>query len=617
MSEEKDTLKIDADQAVEALHQVEHGAKSAEHAHKSFAQIMNDDVTKSFLSAHAAYDFFKEGLHEGLEIIKESIKENLENAQAQMTLDVVLKQAGNTSRALRFELKEQADTMETLTGRADDATLKLDVLAASFGVAPDQIERFTAAAIRMGQVTGSAEGAMRAMAKGSETGKVELAKWGIVINDVDKATGDYRDTLEAIEKKFPEVSATIPEHSKTLNEMAKNYKELRIAAAGALLTVYEGWNKLTGVDYAMEIYRKNHEVAIEEKKKELEELDKLDETHEKKKNVIKISPAFVEAQHKIDEEARKKAEEARKKAYAEEVKEDKAHSEMRSKMYEAAVKKQDDKRKEAAEIIKKDRAADDEETERFREFELHKKEEHEAHITNIEKTNYEARERIYAEAAAQKMAIEADITDFGKQMGQQAVALAAGFLKEQLLNNTAYTRAHHDQIIQQITLGKSKLEADKAVADFENKSAQEAEAAMAEKTAAVLADIAVQAGTKALMYGAEAVGFLVSEEYEKAGNAGIAAGLFAAIALASGGTAAAISSNRGMTSQESSQLAASGKAAKDRTTREAQQTAVAGGSGVGTVVNVFHMGITGQTEVEQGRELERIRTEYEDTKTGK
>ncbi len=100
-----------------------------------------------------------------------------------------------------------------------------------------------------------------------------------------------------------------------------------------------------------------------------------------------------------------------------------------------------------------------------------------------------------------------------------------------------------------------------------------------------------------------------------------AAAAYGIAALAAGGTAAVISSNRGMTAQESSQLQSNAdafQAKQDQQARAAAQGAQRGSDAVdGSVqVQVFHLGITGQTEAAQGAELDRIKRQYERTKTG-
>lgn len=624
---EAETFVVDVAQAIKGLTDVGEAAKTAHVHHKNFSDLLKEDFTRSFLTAHAAYDLFKEGLHEGIEMIKEGIAETLQHAQAMQSLDVVLRNVGNTSLSLRHELEEQAKAIEALTGKDDAETIRLAQLAASFGVLPEQIGRFVNASISMSSVVGSAETAMRLLAKSSGEGKEELKKYGIQANDVAHEAGDFRDVLTQVEKQMGNVNDKIPEQVKELNAAKQGWKELKEKMGDVALEIFAwankpGWQVDNPLLRALGLGWEQQKVAkalAEEKTKELLEIiDHAAHHEEQKKRVITVDPKFIEAIAAQREKVEKEEADAAKKrnAFSEKAGKEGIAATMAFYQQQQELKKTQDA--ESAKLIAQDRKGDDEAQKVVDDHTLSQGESANEAKLEQERVFWAKKLAVIESNTAYQKQIEQDGVNFAKQIGQQLLSTATSLIKEQLLADTAYTRAVKANAEEQLRIGKSKAEGDAAVAAFETKSSEEATAALAEKTAAVLADIATQAGVKALMYGAEAIGFLVSEEYEKAANAGIAAGLFGAVAVAAGGSAAAINSNRGMTSSESASLASSNtKASKDSAAREAAQTAQRGGSTTqGSVYNIYHMGITGQTEVEQGRELERIRSEFDDTKTG-
>lgn len=147
--------------------------------------------------------------------------------------------------------------------------------------------------------------------------------------------------------------------------------------------------------------------------------------------------------------------------------------------------------------------------------------------------------------------------------------------------------------------------------------ADERGAAYLKMTADALASIAQQAAVKAVMEGVEAIAALAIGNVPGAALHGAAAAGYAGVAVLAGGTAAVMSSARGMTTDERKQLESARNADKERAAKEKQQAAERKGEVVaGTVVNVYNLGITGATEVEQAKELERIRMKYNDLRTG-
>lgn len=193
----------------------------------------------------------------------------------------------------------------------------------------------------------------------------------------------------------------------------------------------------------------------------------------------------------------------------------------------------------------------------------------------------------------------------------------ANALGQMLTENHRFTAQMNHLAIQRKMAGMDEAEAAETRAAMEKQMSAQRAAAFLKMTADMLTQIAVQAGVKAVWEGAEAVAAAARYDYASAAQHGTAAGLYAGVAIAAGGTAAIISNTRPFTAEEQAQL----DSMQEGTEKEVGSAAGGRGetteeSDAGARVNVYYLGITGQTEMQQAAELERIQREYSNLKTG-
>lgn len=606
MAEDKtvvtDVYQLDTSQAQKSLKDLGNETEATKKKQKGFADFMRGDLEKAFFSAQAQYDLATRAIRFLGTATIEGAANYLQSLTAVTRLDGALAHLGNTSDGLRERLKEQADAIEALTGVDDAHTTELQAMLVQFGVAPQMLERFTDAAYRLAYATGQdATTAARKLARANGEGREEFKAYGINLGDVAEGAAGFGRVLDAVEANFVSLNDQIPKQVRELNTLKKTWEDMKKSmgevALGLLSKVMSSTIAKSDQDAsdaaawakAQRQNREEKEAASGSEHFDLETV-KID-TEKWKKEVARL--AELKAKARLDELNRLEQEQNNKRELIE--KQETAVGAMQMKFIKEGMAQDKLFSDEAARVAqeKADR------------------------ITNIERTNYEARERMYRQSQETMAKIDQETMSFAKSTGQELLSFGIGLLKEQLLANTQYTRAYKEQIIAQMTIGMKKEDADRKRAEVESEWADEANANLAKATAGVLANIAEQAAIKAIMSAAEAVASYASNEYDAAAKYGMAAALYTGVAAAAGGGAALISSNRGMTSSEKQSLADNQKAFEASRRREAKQDAERGSDTVGAQTNVYFLGITGLTEAAQGRELARVRQMYEETKTGK
>lgn len=202
--------------------------------------------------------------------------------------------------------------------------------------------------------------------------------------------------------------------------------------------------------------------------------------------------------------------------------------------------------------------------------------------------------------------------------GQQMLQGFGSYLADQLTSNTKFNQQMFELQVKRETAGMSESEAAKKRADMERQMSEDRAASFLKMTEDMLAQIAVQAGIKAIWEVGEGIAAFASYRYAEGTQHMIAAGIYTGVAVAAGGTAAIIASSRPMTSDERQQL--------DSQKEQNAQTVGSGASGPsgGTaqaaapqqVVNQYIIGIAGMTEQQQGQELSRIQDQFNNQRTG-
>jgi hypothetical protein len=234
------------------------------------------------------------------------------------------------------------------------------------------------------------------------------------------------------------------------------------------------------------------------------------------------------------------------------------------------------------------------------------------------------------------MTIEDELVADWKQAEEGLAQFIGQQLTKMATTNQAYAEAYQKASLErrQADLQEQGIIVD--TAQLKKEAADEEAAATQQMVANAIASIAQQAAVKAVFETAEGLAALGLAALGFAPGA-VSAGQHFAAAAAYGSIAgvgfiasSVLSNNRGFTSEERSSLEnlrSKKKDGKDDTSSTGPETGSSGATskaagtnaadvGPGATVNVYYLGITGLTVEQQGKELERIRRQYSNLKTG-
>lgn len=677
MGTETDVYAIDADVAIDAItklaeaitHTKEATVKEKE-AHEGLADFLQKDLKNAVGTAEAQYDLLKEAAEGVFDVIKEGAQAYLKDQQALNLLGVTLRNAGVTSEYARQAFEKQAEEMERLTGQSKETTYQLDAVLTTLGVAPDQISRFSEAAYGLSQIMGvDVVQAARLMARGNEENKDTLLRLGIVVDDAQFKQKGFGAVMEAVEAKTKGVTDAIPEQVKQINELKADWEEFTKAlgkAAVEFATTGDGvnllsqamhfWTNLLGegkekedaeterINKQIEVFGRYqirvHDAATAKKELEVAEATGASNTEFLRSNyenladiVDKLSKEYKDLGGTLDLVGRKQVslpgfdltggikadEDAKKKADAEKLKQEEFTQKRLAEMKRIGSEDEleNDEKQRQKDLEEQAQAAEKTLVTWDHVLKAISKEKEEALKNDQENAQRDA-EQNYAmveQHAAQIKAIWADLKSFSQQIGQEFVQSQVAYVATLIENDTRYQHTVEANARTKNLIGLSEEDATKEKVKLE-KEAQDAQIAAWEKSlSAFLINIAQQAAVKAVFEAALALEYIANDNYDGAAKAGIAAAAFAAVALAAGGGAAIINNNRGLTADESQQLQDQ-NAANDRNQRNATQASQTARAELGAQVQVFYLGITGQTDAQQGQELQRIQNKYTDLSTG-
>lgn len=212
-----------------------------------------------------------------------------------------------------------------------------------------------------------------------------------------------------------------------------------------------------------------------------------------------------------------------------------------------------------------------------------------------------------------------ELQQMGRAWAEQYLSNTLRFLADMVTSNTQFNRQMNELQMKRATAGMTEAEAAKKRADMEKQMADERAGAFLKMTEDMLKQIAVQCGVKAIFEAGEAVAAAARYDFGSAALHGVAAGVYAGVAIAAGGSAAIIASTRPMTSDERQQLdAAKAQDEKQSVGSGMTQQGTGGTSNAPaqTIVNQYVLGIAGMTEQQQGMELTRIQDEFNNQRTG-
>lgn len=662
----------------------EETAKSKE-KHKSLVDFLNEDLKKSLFESRAQYDLLKEAVKKLGEFLIDSVGDFQREEIAVMRLDKALENAGVRSVFVKQRLSEQAETIERLTGTQSEHTMALQALITTFGVAPKDIERFTRAAENLAVITGQdSVSAAKLLARAHAEGKEDLKRYGIEVDATDYKMKGFAATLEVVEKRFGDISAALPDDVKRLNELKGAWDDFKKAVGESTVALVEfafkGQDAVGLLDFISETLTGKHKKALEESAKATAELAQK-QAELNSINVVQIQQlADAEKARRDANEgvagARQRYEilqqmingtreliAVREKEIAQLQGEGggiaPAEDPAAKAKHEAAMIAKADRTLEArkAELAKLKKADEDYGVELVKQYaetwhklgnEDHEREnQYDNHLASLEFNTFQTWDSIKAdyianldaqaqadyEAFKLKLDREQQLADKIKEirhqlvsdlrgLAQQEAGNAIGALIDMGLQNTKFAAEKRKIELEQRVANEAAKKGGLDRLAVEKQIQDEQGASFAKGTAELLASIGKQAAVKAVFNTAEGIAALTNPlTAAEAPGYFTSAGIFAALAAATGGGAAAISATRGLTSDEQAQLDSASSSVTSSASSSAGSAASSRSAGssnasVATQVNVYQIGITGQTEAEQGREVERIRRKYDDLKMG-
>lgn len=628
------TAVENVDKLAEAMKGTGEQAKKAKGLSEEMADFLSKDLKDSIFSATAAYDLLKQSVQAVGHFVMESVGAFLEAEQANMRLGMALKNVGADSVRWVAQLDAQASSIERLTGLDGEYIKGLQAMLTTMGVAPEMLERFTLAAVNLSIATGQdAKTAALALARANSEGREDLKKYGIQIDETAFQARGFAATLEAVEGKFGNLIDAQPDLLKQTNELKGAWRDFGEAVGEAALKFVSfgenGRGAVKVLDAISEALKRAHferarfqqiasiafpAIAPLAGLATLSELMGGDAAKGASAapaaaptgqvDVTVGDATMSDAEFKRIQEARKKALEAAKK-----YREDMNALSVNGASNLAKIEDEENRK-----MLKRIADQGDWEQAAFEEN-LKARQQQDKDALEILKQQEEERQRVLDK----KLAKEKQHWDGMKQAAEGYfmgfIGSQVAFIRESLTINTEFNRQMFEAELERRTAGKEASDVEAERAKMEKEFAADRANTYLKMTADSLASIAEQAGVKAVYEGVEAIAALAVGDVAGAGLHGTAAAGFAALAVAAGGTAAAISSARGLSGDERKQLESATKSKEERKARE-DKAASERSQAAGTIVNVYNLGITGQTSVEQGRELDRIRKQYEATKTG-
>lgn len=622
MATERDVYQVDTQEAISSLQALGRAylALSSEvdknkEKTETLASVMKDNLAASFLTAQAQFALLQKAFHAIIDTIGEGIKEWEESANASARLGVILRNTGADVEFYTRKFEAQQKQVEKNLGIDEAYVANLQTVILTMGVSAEETERFANASIKLSKLMGSdAVSAARLLAKAQGEGKDELRKFGIQLDDVIEQGGGFAGVLAEVEKRTAGVTDSMTEYTRLTNAQAAAWGDVKKAAGGFFAEMFVFLNRdAIKMDAMLEKIRN---VMLDARMMEIRSIYKQ-HGYELGKNdgLDEFSVGDITDVSKQMEEKAKKQEEALMKRLK---KMGQLYSEERSLRDENEKEQNEHDRKAVAEAQKMMDEADNDRIAR----EKHVDE----IITDVQREAAEKEAQLYKElrenqAKADADALEKnakfwnDMIDQGRNAAQQLVSMTVNFLGDLLLENTQFNREMFELQVQRETVGMAETEALAKRAEMEGEMRDSKIASFEKEVAASLISIAKDATVKALFEGAEAIASAAIYDYAGAEQHGIAALMYAGVAVAAGGAGYAMSSNRGMTTDEKSRLEDAKKAKTDREKRDKDRAATAS-TEMATQVTVVYMGIAGTTELEQARELERIQGEYGKLKTG-
>lgn len=635
---ESDAYELDTSQAVAGLQHLLDQLKNVRGEQEKDKES-TDSLTLAHIKGSAAYDMMRKAIGLTVDVLKESTHAAIEAEQVDRRVAASLRNAGVDAEKYGKILSKNASALEHLTGVDDEYYKQLQVTLLSLKVAPEQLDRFTKAALNMAAATGrDATNAAMMLARAHAEGKDEIKKYGIAVDEAEFKQRGFNAVLEQVEKQFGGLYSQMPEQVKQLNDVKATWEEFKETLGGVLIKLVdisgatslakmaiEGMKdfltpaaakqtresmieEMNNIERALETGNVGGSATFEQLQARWLELQKMLVEPEWLNDVRNLQHGSKDKKPKAPETDEEKR--AREKRIAE-AKKEAEELERISLMSAANLQKM-----EEAEMDKQRRAieaqGDWEKTQTEKEVEDQK-----ASVAGF----YEWEHQMATEAEEKRQRLRDKRKEAEQQLLSQLQSFAmegvnfiANQLEEALTHNEAYDEALKKAQLERRLADAEEMGAKKTATEVEKELQDEAVAAQEKKTAAFLAGIAKEAGVLAAVETAKAIASLANREFDAALQHGIAASAFGSIAAATGIGAAVISANRGLTADEKASIDSLNQRKKEREERAASSTTTEGGSVVQQTVMFF--GIAGLSDIQQQAKLDEIKRKRDQLATG-
>lgn len=621
MSTERDVYELEVQSARSALQSLEKShedlqkqVQNTTKEHHSLADMMKKDLSEAFLTAHAQYDLLKEAFKEGIEIIKEGAQEYLNEEAAVMRLSFAIRNSGGDVEKYTEKLHEQAEALQRLTGTSSEQIMQVQSMAMTMGVSAKETERFTEVAFALSRVMGQdVTTAARTLARAHAEGKEELKKYGIVLSNTSADGEGFARVLDEVEQRTKGFADQIPEAQRSANELAYAWDRIKKGIGGAAIELFTFLNRDEIIARKMQQgHDQGAALGAMGLVKFLTDRGAIPQQNDEGVNggtfqspVIDVNKVTkdMEAEQKLID----KHKEYLAKVWGEERKLREDQEEEANKHTRDAIDKVKDWEQEGADF-------ENETMTSTLKLAMEDNDARQKSDNDYFKATEEAAKRSNERKLQEQIQFYQSLKTQATQYGSQLLDVGANFIAQELQSNTEFNRQMFELSVQRETVGMSETAALEKRTQMEKELRDDKIASFEKELAASLTSVAKDAAVKALWEGASAIASAATYDEVGAEQHAIAALLYAGVAVAAGGAGYAISSSRGMTKDEKTQLDDAKKQQSQRDQREAKQSAQR--VEAATQVNVYNLGIAGLTELEQAKQIEKIRQQYASLKTG-
>lgn len=627
MTTETDIWRLDTQQAEASLRQmanelkklgtvyesVEDKTKQATRAQESLSKAIREDLGQAFLTAQGQWVLIQQAIQMVVNVVKESIGAAMEAERADIRLGVALRGLGTSADAAFAGIKDLSDGLERVTGVTAETISEVAALFLRMGVGVHQVAALTEATLDYASATN--EDVMSSTKRIIGFIRGEQEEFGKLKLEV----GEVTDAKERAHRLIEEISGTM---AGTAKSSLKGYSgewelfKINVGKASEALADFVlsntmsqpesilGWfvssmtlpGQIRNFNMVVDEFFGSGEEQIRKGKDRLAAVAQ-DPSSGPRKITLPAMTVGPGADFKREQW------EKNKPWY------NKDNDDGHVQAYEVAKKNEEEYLRDVLEANKRaGQEKRDAEAKLAQEL-LDVREEEREHSRELA---LQAHQREKEELARHHEEVKQQFKDFGMSVA----GFYADMWAHSLVSNTKFNKEFRKLSLERRQIELQEQGIIKSRAEVEKEMADEEKAEGQKRLAAFLANIAKDAGMRGLFEAAQAAAALATGRMDAAAKHGIASGLFFGVAAAAGAGAAKISSGRGMTTDERQTIEDLEARNKERRERDADQATDVVAGPQGPTIVVYNIGISGQTEVAQARELERIQKQFSNLKTG-